>query len=217
MSNKTKSLYSNNGNNNNKSTQAKVSNHTDLFTKKPADKMTISELQTSAAKYDEQIEQKQGNIINKLKETKQLSNAIGNELNSNTEALERIDDGLDEIDYKLTTSEYLVKRLSSMFSYFRTVKQSEPYVKKQNLSNDKTQFVETNFEIKSDTIGTEANKLKKESAFYDDVSLFLDELQKDSNAFGKILKEHHEQIETINTKVEKSDGRIKKTITKVKI
>ena len=94
-----------------------------------------------------------------------------------------------------------------MVSFWTPIKQIKPYNKThKNVleQNKKTTFEETNPNTENMT------------DFYDTVSLHLDCLQKDAITFGEILKEQRETIETIEHKTEKSDGRLKKTIHKVK-
>lgn len=180
----------------------------DLFTGKKIENMTAEEFESSTIKYESAIKDKQENIISTLKETQLISNKIGSELNSNTECITRINDELDELDHRLTTSEYLVKRISSWFSIFKSVKKEKEYQKIEKDTN-KTQFFPKTTNLKS-------NEKRTEDDFYDDVNAILDDLQKNSNVFGQILKENAEDIEHISTKVEKSDIRIKKTTDKVK-
>lgn len=175
----------------------------DLFTKKEIDSMTIEELQLSSIKYDKQKKIKQDNILTTLKETKFISNSVGIELNSNTESLNRISSELDELEYKLKISEYLVKKFLSWFSYFTPTKQFEPFVKNKTGENENTNF-------------ESANISNIDNDFYNTVELFLDELQKDSNTFNKVLKEQSVLINEIEDKTEKSNEKIKNTILKVK-
>lgn len=161
-----------------------------------------SAMKSETIKIQEKIEEKQINILETLKETKNLSNLIGNELNSNTESFERINDELDILGHNLKISEYLTKKFSSWFYFLTPTKTFEPY-KKNKKNNKKTIFEETQ---------PDNNK----SDFYDNVASYLDCLQKDSETFGKILKEQKESIDIIEKKTEKSDGKIKKTIHKVK-
>lgn len=183
----------------------------DIFTGKTMDKMTVEEIENSKNKYDKKIEEKENDILITLRETHSLTNTIGNELNENTESLERINDGIDEINHKMNTAEYLVRRFSEWFSFFKPIRQQKAFVKTTH--KNKTKFVESKLNLKSDKV----NATQKSDVFYDDVSMYLDELQKNADTFGIILKENAEDVDIIHTKVAKSDGRIKKTIDKVKM
>lgn len=199
-----KSLYDkSNYDNNYKKTEK------DIFTGKHIQNMSTSEIKSSTMKYEKEIEKTQDNILITLRETKLLSNTIGNELNENTDSLNRINEGLDELEHKLNMSEYLVKRFSSWFSFFRPIKKMDPFVKHTNTKKF------TKFEESDPELDTKSN-IEKPDDFYDNVSVFLNSFQKDAETFGKILKEHSESIEIISDKTEKSDGRIKKSIEKVK-
>lgn len=182
---------------------------------KMSDKMSVEELKKNTLKYESKIHEKHQRILDTLKDTNNLSNCIGDELNENSESLERINDNLDEIEHKLNTSEYLIKRFSSWFSYFKPIKTLKPFEK---ISNDveKTKFEKTNIKSKFDLSKKEEDFSKKEEYFYDDVYESLDKLQKDAETFGKILKEQEIIIDKIDDKTEKSYDRIKKTIVKVK-
>jgi hypothetical protein len=197
---KSKTLY--NTNTNATTIRPFEQNSKDLFTGKKTSEMTTSEMINSENKYNADIGKRQDGIISTLKEIKKLSNDSGKEINENTESIKRINDGLDELDHKLNTSEYLVKRFSSWFSYFRSTKNPEPFIKEPD-TKERTKFVETTVEI------------TKENDFYDNVSLYLDTIHKDCKTTGQILKENMEDLHTIDSKVDKSDGRIKKTIAKV--
>lgn len=202
----------------------------DLFTNKKIKDMTNSEIESSTLKYEKEIIIKQNNILDTLKSTKELSNAIGNELNSNTESLDRINDDLDSLEHKLKTSEYLVKKFSSWFSYFIPVKYPESHKKhakeiKYTTKSKGIKFEESDPEKKVNDLLNKNNKNNNKennetkintNDFYDSVSLYLDDLQKDSETFGKILREQKEIIDTIEEKTERSEGKIKKTIHKVK-
>lgn len=103
------------------------------FTENSNCKQTYSPEKLSKIEYDSKIEKTQENIIYTLKDIKSMSNEIGKEVNKNTESIKRINDGLNELDHNLSSSEYIVKRFSSWFSYFRSVNVPEPFVKEQSM------------------------------------------------------------------------------------
>lgn len=230
MSNPTKqtrSLYSNTKQQNQNTSFTTTSTSRDPVTGKNIDKMTTEDFQKGILQYEDKIDNKRDDILATLRETKNISNAVGNELNENSESIERINNELDELDHKLNTSEYLVQRFASWFSFFtkpktmpaRTMTGSEVKIKTRfEATNVNTKYKKTNkneYEAKTEE-DIEKEKKQKEDEFYDEVSDLLDNLNKDASIFGKIMGEHSEVLDVTGSKMDKSDGRIKKTIDKVK-
>lgn len=188
--------------------------------------MTDTEIEKSTNKYKDKIEEKRSDIVSMLVETKILSNHIGDELNDQTNTFVRINDDLNTLDHKLDISEKLVNRFTSWTSWMFKAPQLSTGEKIPTIktNDDKTIFHKNNCNIKYDKLNlkkkgselTEQEEKEREGVFYDDVLAILDDLNNDSIVIGKILVEHNVSIDNIGDNIDRSDGRIKKTIEKVK-
>lgn len=195
---------------------------------------TSEQLKTSIVKYKEKIEDTRGEILKTMKTSIEVSNHAGNELNDQTDSMNRTNKQLDIMEEKIDLSNRLVKTLSSWFSVFKkTPVANTTSTKLESESVIKTRFQQQNTEIKDDIYDkknkdvtkyeTEEEKLQaeerreksKEDEFYDQLFKGIDVLDKNSKTINKILIEHKEQATVIESKIDKSDATIRKNTNKL--
>lgn len=181
---------------------------------------SIEQTKTNILLYKDKIENTRSEILKTTKTTIEVLNKAGNDLNEQTDSLNKINTGLDKMEKKLNHSSNLVKTLSSWFTLFKSVPTMEPIDLNQSVSEIKTKFKESDTSLIKHNIhnsnisekniyDTEYEKIK-EIEFYEQLFKGIDMLEKNSQSVNKILIEHNAQTEIIDTKIDKNNLKIQK-------
>lgn len=203
-----------------------------LYDPEKSHRVTIDKMKTNIVEYKDQIRDTRGEIIKTMNTNINVFNHIGQELNEQTDSMNRTIQQLDILEEKLDFSKKLVKNLSSWFSFFKKIP-TEPSIHINSESKIKTRFEKTDietlddiyenkntvkkYESEEEQLIMEAKRAKKEERdFYDQLLKGIDVLDRNSKTINKILTEHNDQTATIEDKVEKSDEIIRKNTQKLK-
>ena len=175
---------------------------------------------------DDDIKTQQKIIVHDLHETRDMGKCIGEELDSNSKQLENIDNKLSEIDHKLDVSNYLVRRIDSMFSYFRKPKTEfienfekcqpiETIFKHQEIINSLN--IENSNMLRNDTaLNSSKSDELTEDAFFDITTMLIGELHDQANTFNKIIHDQQDLSDNIDVKLENAANKLNKNLTIIK-
>jgi hypothetical protein len=177
---------------------------------------------------DDDIKTQQKILVHDLYETRDMGKCIGEELDNNSKQLENIDNKLREIDHKLDVSNYLVRRIDSMFSYFRKPKT-------EFIENfEKCQPVETNFKhqeiinsLNTENSNTSQNDMTlnilqnksdelTEDDFFDITTALVSELHNQASTINKIIHDQQDLSDNIDVKLENAANKLSKNLTIIK-
>jgi hypothetical protein len=166
-----------------------------------------------------QIKLKQTEILKILKSTVEITEETTKIMDTNYKSIIEIHDNINELNNQLNMSEHIINKMSSIFSYFRTIKKIKLYDtknKKQKrvidiLNNNVENNIENNVE---NNIGNNVEN-NVENNFYNDVDHHIDILQKRTNILNDNLKNENLIINEITNSMEISGYKLKNIINKI--